>query len=167
MQINNYTGYASITIYPFLQTRRVGEVVYAFTSNPVLPSPASNNQYTYSQISTLVSYIWRRFSRPHSKHRHRSLLVDLRSNRDRYDIFRRFHSGQHDSYFGEFFTWRELFGNCRGSGCVVFLPAVERYELYRPHARPNFSDAGRVRHDGCHRHYLFLITYFINSKWTA
>jgi IPT/TIG domain len=42
-------------VYPFLTSRRVGEVVYGFTSMPVLPSPGSNNEYTYAQISALAA----------------------------------------------------------------------------------------------------------------
>jgi IPT/TIG domain len=43
------------TVFPFLTSRRVGEVVYAFTSKPVLPLPNSNNEYSYAQISALAS----------------------------------------------------------------------------------------------------------------
>jgi hypothetical protein len=41
-------------LYPFTTTRRAGEVIYAFLKQPNLPNPASNNEYTYAQISTLI-----------------------------------------------------------------------------------------------------------------
>ena len=56
--IANRYSYAQITIYPFQQTRRVGEALYVFTSNPssaLATLTASNNQLTYSQITTLLS----------------------------------------------------------------------------------------------------------------
>lgn len=50
-----------LTLYPFVTTRRAGEVIYAFTSRPILPSPSSNSEYTYSQVATLASTYGGRF----------------------------------------------------------------------------------------------------------
>jgi hypothetical protein len=44
-----------LTLYPFMTTRRSGEVIYAFSSPPVFPSPGSMNEYTYTEISALVN----------------------------------------------------------------------------------------------------------------
>lgn len=46
---------AYIQIFPFRTTRRAGEMIYAFNSKPILPAPGANNEYSYSQISSLVS----------------------------------------------------------------------------------------------------------------
>jgi hypothetical protein len=51
-----YSGYASLAIFPFQQSRRVGDAVYVFTSNPasaMATLTASNNQYTYAQVQGL------------------------------------------------------------------------------------------------------------------
>lgn len=46
---------ATLTLYPFMTSRRKGEVVYAFLKKPVFPASSSNNEYTYSQLSVLAS----------------------------------------------------------------------------------------------------------------
>jgi hypothetical protein len=53
---NGYGQYAVFVLYPFQQTRRVGEVIYEFTSNPtsaLATLTATNNNLTYSQVSAL------------------------------------------------------------------------------------------------------------------
>ena len=53
--VNSDTGTEAIfALYPFMTSRRAGEVIYAFSQQPVFPSPSSMNEYTYAQISSLL-----------------------------------------------------------------------------------------------------------------
>jgi hypothetical protein len=45
---------ADLVLYPFMSSRRSGEVIYAFQSPPTGPSPRVYDEYTYSQIAALV-----------------------------------------------------------------------------------------------------------------
>lgn len=53
MQASNAS--ATLTLYPFMTSRRSGEVIYAFLKQPVFPDSSLNNEYTYSQLSAIVS----------------------------------------------------------------------------------------------------------------
>jgi hypothetical protein len=46
---------ATFTLYPFVTSRRAGEVVYSFLKRPSLPNPGTTNEYSYAQISALLS----------------------------------------------------------------------------------------------------------------
>jgi hypothetical protein len=50
----NGTG-AALKLYPFVTSRRAGEVIYAFQQRPVLPAPSANNEYSYAQVTALAS----------------------------------------------------------------------------------------------------------------
>lgn len=46
---------ARFVLYPFLTSRRSGEVIYSFTQQPAFPDPQVTDEYTYAQIVSLVS----------------------------------------------------------------------------------------------------------------
>jgi hypothetical protein len=61
VHLANAGAFAQIIVYPFLQTRRTSEVIYAFTSAPTWPSYTTGcssgpcNEYTYSQLAAIAS----------------------------------------------------------------------------------------------------------------
>jgi hypothetical protein len=55
MRLDSRGDYELVTLYPFMSTRRAGEVLYVYSSPPTFPSPGANNEYSYAQISALAS----------------------------------------------------------------------------------------------------------------
>jgi hypothetical protein len=46
-------SYGFVTLYPFVSSRRTGELLFAFERPPVFPAATGNDEYTYTQIAAL------------------------------------------------------------------------------------------------------------------
>lgn len=46
-------SYGFVTLYPFVSSRRTGELLFAFSAPPVFPATAANDEYSYAQVSAL------------------------------------------------------------------------------------------------------------------
>jgi len=54
MSLQVHGNHAVLTMYPFMSSRRAGELIYVYKSAPTLPSPATSDEYGYAQILALA-----------------------------------------------------------------------------------------------------------------
>jgi hypothetical protein len=54
MALQTRGDHAVLTLYPFMSSRRAGEVIYAFQSAPTFPPPATSDEYDYAQVLALA-----------------------------------------------------------------------------------------------------------------
>jgi hypothetical protein len=55
MTLASHGDYATITLYPFLQTRRHHEAIYIVATGFSMPAPQNGSEYTQAEIASLVS----------------------------------------------------------------------------------------------------------------